>query len=390
MQEFRSNRHMLKLIAAAATGFAVGYYFDPRAGRSRRTRLRDRMKKTARGILRYEQLALKDLGHRVQGNLCEIRGSFSEHAGVDERIIHDRVRTVLGRYSSHPHAIKVQVTQGRVMLSGDILEGESQALIIAVKSVRGVSSVVDYLSRHEYPAEVPSLKGGGRRAAHTGIGREYWPPAYRVAFGLSSLMVAVQGMRRGGGFGWVAAVFGGLFLTRASLNMSFAKLLGIGVGPNVVAIQKTVTVKAPLPAVYELWRTPEKFPSFMRHVRAVDKLSERRHRWVISGPLGIAVPFVSELTLQQENRRIGWQSAPGALIAHRGSVYFEDHGDATTIHLHMHYNPCVGMLGHLAAFLLHTDPKTKLDAELARMKCMLETGKQLHGASRPIAAQRSA
>ena len=375
MPEARSNHRMLNLIAAAATGIVFGYYLDPRAGRSRRIRLRDRLKKIIKNVLRHEQLAFKDLEHRAQGGLCAIRNGLRERTGVDESVLHDRIRAVLGHYCSHPHGIKVQVTQGKVMLSGELPQGEATALLTAVRRVRGVSGVLDYLIRHEDLA---------------GTARENWPFGFRMAVGFSGLMMSLQGARRGGGVGWAASVCGALLLARSSLNMSLRKMLGIGVGPNVVAVQKTINVKAPVTAVYALWRTPERFPAFMHHVQAVDKLGNGRYRWVIRGPLGIAVPFVGDVTVQQENKKISWEGSPGTLIGHRGSIYFENHGEAATLHLNMHYNPPLGMLGHLVALLLHNDPKTKLDEDLARMKCMLETGKLPHGAARRIASQKTA
>jgi uncharacterized membrane protein len=62
-------------------------------------------------------------------------------------------------------------------------------------------------------------------------------------------------------------------------------------------------------------------------------------------------------------------------VQHSGRILFEDHGDTTTAHIHMSYNPPAGAIGHGAAALMGFDLKSFLDEELMRMKSVIETGK---------------
>jgi uncharacterized membrane protein len=123
----------------------------------------------------------------------------------------------------------------------------------------------------------------------------------------------------------------------------------------------------------------------MRNVRHVEWHNNSKHHWVVKGPAGIDVLFGTEMTEQRENKRISWRSVPGSMVSHRGTAYFEDHGDATTVHLHMWYNPPLGYLGHFVAFGLHTDPKTLLDADMVRMKALIENGGKPHEIDRKTA-----
>ena len=211
---------------------------------------------------------------------------------------------------------------------------------------------------------VASLKGSGRKVIYSALRREYWPPAHRIGFGIGGLMLVLNSMRGRGISSFLGITVGSVLLTRATLNRNIQRILGMGVGPDVISVQKTVNFKAPVATVYELWRCPEKFPSFMRNVRHVERHNNSKHHWVVKGPAGIDVLFGTEMTEQRENKRISWRSVPGSMVSHRGTAYFEDHGDATTVHLHMWYNPPLGYLGHFVAFGLHADPCSRICSRL--------------------------
>ena len=374
MPSNRLSSNALKLIAAAVGGIVAGYYLDPIAGNSRRLRLRDRILKAGRQLLDQERLALKDLEHRAQGRMCELRTRLKSNIKNEDGLVRDRIKSIIGHICSHPRAIQVEVKQQAATLSGDILSHELKPLLLAVKMIRGVECVDNKLTEHESGDDVPALKGSGRRVIYNALRREYWPPAHRIGFGLGGLMLVVNGMRGRGISSFLGVTVGSILLTRATLNRSLRRIFGMGVGPDVISVQKTVNFKAPVATVYELWRCPEKFPSFMRNVRHVEKHNNGKHHWVVKGPAGVDILFSTEITEQRENKRLSWRSMPGSMVSHRGSAYFEDHGDSTTVHLHMRYNPILGYLGHLVAFGLHADPKTLLDGDMVRMKAIIESG----------------
>jgi uncharacterized membrane protein len=62
-------------------------------------------------------------------------------------------------------------------------------------------------------------------------------------------------------------------------------------------------------------------------------------------------------------------------VAHAGLIRFASNPDGTTrIDIRLTYNPVAGGLGHLIAGLFGADPKSEIDADLVRMKTMLESG----------------
>ena len=70
-------------------------------------------------------------------------------------------------------------------------------------------------------------------------------------------------------------------------------------------------------------------------------------------------------------------------MRHAGEVRFEPNGDGgTRLGVRLAYVPPAGALGHAVAALLGADPKSEMDADLMRMKTMIETGRPPHDAAR--------
>ena len=65
-----------------------------------------------------------------------------------------------------------------------------------------------------------------------------------------------------------------------------------------------------------------------------------------------------------------------------GIVHFRRNEDgSTSVQVKLSYNPPAGAIGHVIAALFGSDPKTEMDADLMRMKSMIETGVQPHDAA---------
>src|SRR6266446_3741010 len=109
--------------AGLGIGTVVMYMLDPDRGNRRRAVLRDKLayatKKTGKGI----EITARDLRNRAQGIAASIQSKFTS-AEIDDAVLVDRVRSKLGRIVSHPGAIKVASENGKVILSGPILEAE--------------------------------------------------------------------------------------------------------------------------------------------------------------------------------------------------------------------------------------------------------------------------
>ena len=72
--------------------------------------------------------------------------------------LRDRIQHRLGRMVSYPGALRVDVDQGVVRLSGRVLAKESEGLLAQVQQMAGVQKLVNAMSAHDLPQDIV---GGG-------------------------------------------------------------------------------------------------------------------------------------------------------------------------------------------------------------------------------------
>ena len=138
-------------------------------------------------------------------------------------------------------------------------------------------------------------------------------------------------------------------------------------------VERSIRVKAPASEVYEFWRNFENFPSFMEHVEEVrcqDPSCSRSH-WRIEGPMGTTVEYDAEMTQDEPNRAIAWNSMGGSIDT-TGQVTFTEQDDNTLVHVIMQWSrPPGGVVGE-AASRVFQDPDKMLEEDLQRFKDIVE------------------
>jgi uncharacterized membrane protein len=252
--------------------------------------------------------------------------------------------------------------------------------------VRGLQSEVrPHVESGEADSGSRFLRRPRLRAVTGGVFRRVWPPSVRVAVGAAGTLVAVQGVRRRSAAGVAAALVGLGLVARSVTNTPVRRLIGL-TGRNAVDIQKAIHINAPVDRVFDVWNAYENFPDFMAHVRDVRMIAPDRSHWIVAGPGGVPIEWEAETTEFVPERVIGWETAPGSIIQHAGSVRFDEENGGTRVTIRMTYNPGTGMMGHALAELLGSDPKTRMDQDLAMMKSFIESGRQPRAAARARSA----
>ncbi|HEX6122125.1 MAG TPA: SRPBCC family protein [Ktedonobacterales bacterium] len=370
------------IVGAAITGASAMYLFDPDRGTRRRALLRDQVIHLTHRASDGLDTANRDLANRARGWLA-LLGAADGDAPVPESVLVARVRARLGRAVSHPAAIAVTATDGRVTLSGPILAHEAERLLAAVGRVRGVRDVENQLQPRQSAGNEPALQG---RSPRRGVGlptlQTSWPPAARLASIVGGSGVLLTGLTRRSPWGPLLALTGAGLLARGITNRPLACLLGISDdGRGAVQLHKSLLVHAPVERVFAIWDHPENFPRFMGHVREVRRLSPERSHWVVEGPAGTRVQWEAILARREPNSLLAWHTVPGSPIAHAGIARFQPSGEnATRLDLQLSYTPPAGALGHTIATLLGADPKRELEEDLVRFKSLVEMGKtRAHG-----------
>jgi uncharacterized membrane protein len=336
---------------------------------------------TKRAIAKTRRDALQ----RAMGAAAAVRSAIRTEDGVANHVLEERVRAKLGRHVSHPHALDVVAADGVVRLSGAILAREERRVLRAVNRIRGVRDVINELEVHDRADNVPSLQGGrGPVGDRADVFQEHWAPATRAAGAIAGAALAMAGVARRGMLGASAAIAGAGLLARATANVPLVRLTGIGSSRRAVDIQKTITINAPLGEVYAFWSSYGSFPRFMSRVLDVAESvrNPKRSHWTVAGPAGRPIEFDAEIRRAIPNQLVAWRTLPGSPVAHAGVAQFEPESDGRTrVQIRMSYNPPAGWIGHGVATAFGVDPKSSMDADLARMKTLIETGRAPHDAA---------
>lgn len=144
-----------------------------------------------------------------------------------------------------------------------------------------------------------------------------------------------------------------------------------------VEIQKEIDVAAPVEKVFEFWTDYKNFPRVMKEVREVREAGDGRTHWVASGPAGVPVEWDARITKIVPNELLAWESAEGSGVEHAGVIRFEPKAGGTTrVRLRFGYNPPGGAVGQALAALAGSDPESKLDEALRRIKTFIEAGNE--------------
>ena len=386
----RTRERSSAWLLAAGIGAGLMYLFDPQNGRRRRALLRDQtvhMRRLARDASR---VTARDLAGRGAGMMALIarRLNGAEQAASDSALT-DRIRARLGRVVSHPHAVHVASRDGRVTVSGPILAVEAPRLLETIRSVAGVHAIDDRLQIHERAGNISALQGGVQRNGHRfELLQENWSPSARLVTGSAGLFLLGSALRSRGPVSLALSLIGGGLLLRTATNRHLGSLAGVGAHCRDIEVQKSIAIRAPVAQVFDFWTRIRNFPSFMSRVREVQEIDDSRSYWRVDGPAGLPVEWTAEITRVVPQKSIEWRCDDRAAVRHSGRVRFEADGEnATRVHVQLRYFPPAGAVGHVVAALFGADPKSGLDADLMRMKSMLETGHPPHDAARPPGRQ---
>ncbi|MCO6509468.1 MAG: SRPBCC family protein [Aridibacter famidurans] len=366
------------LLGGIGIGAGLMYLLDPQKGRRRRAMLQDKARHLGtvgkRGLVK----ASHDISNRFNGLAYDARSVFRADDDPSDAVLDARVRSMLGRTSSNPHALKTHVEDGVVTIAGPVLEHEAEDVVCRTSRVRGVKSVNDEMERHSREEEFPSLQGD-RSLEHR---EARWSPAQRlVAAGIGSSMAA-YGAKRGDLLGAGLGAAGTGLLIRSFFERPLTKALTCDGG---IHVQKTITIDKPVGEIFELCSKPERFPEFMSHVRNVERTGEETHRWTVDGLPGMTLTWDTRITEFDEKKRIAWKSVEDSVVDHFGELVFEEAEDgATRLSVDMRYSPPAGLIGHTAAELFGRDPKSEMDDDLLRMKSFAEKNIVPHDAAAKV------
>lgn len=144
-----------------------------------------------------------------------------------------------------------------------------------------------------------------------------------------------------------------------------------------IHVEQSVRINRSPTELYHFWRNFENLPRFMNHLESVQTLDDKRSHWVTKAPLGNHVEWEAEITDEQENQFIAWQSLEGAVVPNSGSVSFSssEYEKGTEVKVRLDYNPPGGMVGAVIATFFGEAPGQQLQNDLWRLKQEIELGR---------------
>ncbi|MGH7232213.1 MAG: SRPBCC family protein [Nitrospiraceae bacterium] len=174
---------------------------------------------------------------------------------------------------------------------------------------------------------------------------------------------------------------GGLLYHGVEGRSSLYRLLGIDTvrttrGTQLIEVVKTMTINRPQEEVYKFWRNFENLPRFMRHLKSVEVIDDKRSRWTAVAPAGASVTWEAEIVNEKPHELIAWQSTDRADVSNWGVVRFAPapHGKRTEIRVELEYEPLAGTVGVAVAKLFGEEPAQQVEEDLRRFKQIIETG----------------
>jgi uncharacterized membrane protein len=374
---------LAKWLGGAAAGALLMYMLDPDRGSARRAQ---------------SAAAVRNAGTRTTSAISNVWHGASDRIGEAtdtalEAVKSDGIASTMSRLGraagdmADEAISKAKGAMSRASGTASDLAGQAQDSDSYSSARSAVSHAAD--SVQEFYDDTRKSAGRlGRRVAEEvrGDSEGAWNPALRNTALVGGAMLALLGVLRRSPVSAVLGLAGAALLARGAANQPLRSLAsrgaaGLGMGKGLgmsmdqpIDFEKTVHIDASPSDVYEQFANYENFPHFMSHVAEVRDLGRRRSHWIVKGPGGSRFEWNSVLTEQSRPNRLAWRSEPGAEIPNSGSIQFERHRGGTLVTVRMSYTPPAGALGHAFALLLGSDPKSKMDEDLARMKHLIERG----------------
>ncbi|HEX7976569.1 MAG TPA: SRPBCC family protein [Anaerolineales bacterium] len=139
-------------------------------------------------------------------------------------------------------------------------------------------------------------------------------------------------------------------------------------------ITRSIIVKAEVDKVYHVWSNFEYFPRFMKYIRSIQMVGERKSHWVMKGPLGKGVEWDAYTTRMDKNQRVAWSSKDGEKndVTTSGQAVFSPLPNGETeVTVMMQYIPKAGLPGEVVAKLF-SHPDERMEEDLRNFKYYIE------------------
>lgn len=177
--------------------------------------------------------------------------------------------------------------------------------------------------------------------------------------------------------GILTAIAGSGLVYQAATKKSTIKQAGqaLGIGQSV-KVEKTVSINRPAEDLYNFWHNFENLPTFMKHLKSVKVIDEKRSHWVAKAPLDSQLEWDAEIIKDEPNHLIAWVSVEDSPIDHSGFIRFQNStgNRGTEVKLVIEYDQPGGVVQALLLKIFGESPQQQIGDELNRFKQLMEVG----------------
>jgi len=213
------------------------FLFDPNRGRTRRARAINKATSLYNESGEFAGKIQRDVRNRVTGIAASAKGLLKSEDEVADQKVEARVRTRLGRVTSHPHAICVTAQNGCVTLEGPVLAKEVDDIVSAVQSIPGVTEVKNQLQAHEAAGNIPELQGDvARPRQRSEFMQANWSPAARLLASAVGGGLVLYGVRASGPIAKATATVGAGLIARGVSNKPAASWTDLSAARRAIGV----------------------------------------------------------------------------------------------------------------------------------------------------------
>lgn len=139
-------------------------------------------------------------------------------------------------------------------------------------------------------------------------------------------------------------------------------------------IFRSITVGAPVEAVYDFWSRFENFAACFGHVKDIHRTgNDNEWHWTLANPVGDAVEWDTWVTESIPGKAIAWESAPGSRLRSAGVVQFTESGqNSTRVDIRLLYRPSGPRSARALASAFGSDAERSLDEGLAKLQARFD------------------
>lgn len=136
-----------------------------------------------------------------------------------------------------------------------------------------------------------------------------------------------------------------------------------------------VTVGVPPEVAYTFFRDFTNLPLFMKDIKSVEVISEKRSHWTVEVK-GFTAEWVAEIVSERPGEMISWKSQESSQVQTSGTIWFSPAPEnlGTVISLMFDFKIPGGKITEMITKISGEDPKSLAFINLRRLKCYLETG----------------